>query len=126
MIREYLVNKMRTFIFTTALPPVIIQWTSFVFTRLPNFRQRREKLQLVSSKLKETLEHKGYVCPSSSHIIPMITGESSIAVRKAEELQRKGFYALPVRPPTVPEGTSRIRFSLTAEISEEEIVRLTT
>ena len=126
VIREYLVNKMRTFIFTTALPPVIIQWTSFVFTRLPNFRQRREKLQLVSSKLKETLEHKGYVCPSSSHIIPMITGESSIAVRKAEELQRKGFYALPVRPPTVPEGTSRIRFSLTAEISEEEIVRLTT
>ena len=115
VIREYLVNKMRTFIFTTALPPVIIQWTSFVFTRLPNFRQRREKLQLVSSKLKETLEHKGYVCPSSS-----------IAVRKAEELQRKGFYALPVRPPTVPEGTSRIRFSLTAEISEEEIVRLTT
>ena len=126
VIREYLVNKMRTFIFTTALPPVIIQWTSFVFTRLPNFRQRREKLQLVSSKLKEVLEHKGYVCPSSSHIIPMITGESSIAVRKAEELQRKGFYALPVRPPTVPEGTSRIRFSLTAEISEEEIVRLTT
>ena len=126
VIREYLVNKMRTFIFTTALPPVIIQWTSFVFTRLPNFRQRRKKLQLVSSKLKETLEHKGYVCPSSSHIIPMITGESSIAVRKAEELQRKGFYALPVRPPTVPEGTSRIRFSLTAEISEEEIVRLTT
>ena len=126
VIREYLVNKMRTFIFTTALPPVIIQWTSFVFTRLPNFRQRREKLQLVSSKLKEALEHKGYVCPSNSHIIPMITGESSIAVRKAEELQRKGFYALPVRPPTVPEGTSRIRFSLTAEISEEEIVRLTT
>ena len=126
VILEYLVNKMRTFIFTTALPPVIIQWTSFVFTRLPNFRQRREKLQLVSSKLKEVLEHKGYVCPSSSHIIPMITGESSIAVRKAEELQRKGFYALPVRPPTVPEGTSRIRFSLTAEISEEEIVRLTT
>ena len=125
VIREYLVNKMRTFIFTTALPPVIIQWTSFVFTRLPNFRQRREKLQLVSSKLKEVLEHKGYVCPSSSHIIPMITGESSIAVRKAEELQRKGFYALPVRPPTVPEGTSRIRFSLTAEIRSEEIEELT-
>ena len=124
VIREYLVNKMRTFIFTTALPPVIIQWTSFVFTRLPNFRQRREKLQLVSSKLKEALERKGYVCPSSSHIVPMITGESSITVRKAEELQRKGFYALPVRPPTVPEGTSRIRFSLTADIREDEIGEL--
>lgn len=126
VIREYLVNKMRTFIFTTALPPVIIQWTSFAFTRLPNFRQRREKLQLASSKLKEALERKGYACPSSSHIVPMITGESNIAIRKAEELQRKGFYALPVRPPTVPEGTSRIRFSLTAEISEEEILLMTT
>ncbi len=126
VIREYLVNKMRTFIFTTALPPVIIQWTSFVFTRLPDFRQKRKNLQWVSSKLKEALEHQGYSCPSSSHIVPMITGESSIAIQKAEELQRKGFYALPVRPPTVPEGTSRIRFSLTAEISEEEISIMTT
>ena len=126
VIREYLVNKMRTFIFTTALPPVIIQWTSFVFTRLPDFRQRRKNLQWVSSKLKEALERQGYNCPSSSHIVPMITGESSIAIQKAEELQRKGFYALPVRPPTVPEGTSRIRFSLTAEISEEEISIMTT
>ena len=126
VIREYLVNKMRTFIFTTALPPVIIQWTSFVFTRLPDFRQRRKNLQWVSSKLKEALERQGYNCPSSSHIVPMITGESSIAIQKAEELQRKGLYALPVRPPTVPEGTSRIRFSLTAEISEEEISIMTT
>ena len=45
-------------------------------------------------------------------------------LRKAEELQRKGFYALPVRPPTVPEGTSRIRFSLTAEIRESEMEKL--
>ena len=126
VIREYLINKMRTFIFTTALPPVIIQWTSFIFTRLPDVRQRRKNLQWVSSKLKEALERQGYNCPSSSHIVPMITGESSIAIQKAEELQRKGFYALPVRPPTVPEGTSRIRFSLTAEISEEEISIMTT
>ena len=47
-----------------------------------------------------------------------------MAIRKAEELQRKGFYALPVRPPTVPEGTSRIRFSLTAEIRESEMEKL--
>ena len=45
-------------------------------------------------------------------------------VRMAEELQRKGFYALPVRPPTIPEGTSRIRFSLTADVTEEEVKRV--
>ena len=54
----------------------------------------------------------------------MIAGESSSAVRMAEELQRKGFYALPVRPPTVPAGTSRIRFSLTADVTEEEVKRV--
>lgn len=124
VIREYLINKMRTFIFTTALPPVTIQWTSFVLERLAGFQQRREALRLISKQLKESLESKGYACPSTSHIVPLITGESSLAIRKAEELQRKGFYALPVRPPTVPEGTSRIRFSLTADIREEEIDRI--
>ncbi|MCQ6453595.1 hypothetical protein NPN23_24200, partial [Vibrio parahaemolyticus] len=62
--------------------------------------------------------------PSVSHIVPMIIGASEDTILKAEELQRKGFYALPVRPPTVPDGTSRIRFSLTADITEREIDQL--
>lgn len=124
VIREYLINKMRTFIFTTALPPVMIQWTSFVLERLAGFRQRRETLRFLSNQLREALKNKGYDCPSTSHIVPLITGESCVAIRKAEELQRKGFYALPVRPPTVLEGTSRIRFSLTAEVRESEMEEL--
>lgn len=124
VIREYLINKMRTFIFTTALPPVAVQWTSFMLERLAGFRQRREALRFLSNQLREALKNKGYDCPSTSHIVPLITGESCVAIRKAEELQRKGFYALPVRPPTVPEGTSRIRFSLTAEIRESEMEKL--
>lgn len=124
VIREYLINKMRTFIFTTALPPVAVQWTSFMLERLAGFRQRRETLRFLSNQLREALKNKGYDCPSTSHIVPLITGESCVAIRKAEELQRKGFYALPVRPPTVPEGTSRIRFSLTAEIRESEMEKL--
>ena len=124
VIREYLINKMRTFIFTTALPPVTVQWTSFMLERLAGFWQRREALRFLSNQLREALKNKGYDCPSTSHIVPLITGESCVAIRKAEELQRKGFYALPVRPPTVPEGTSRIRFSLTAEIRESEMEKL--
>ena len=124
VIREYLINKMRTFIFTTALPPVTVRWTSFMLERLAGFRQRRETLRFLSNQLREALKNKGYDCPSTSHIVPLITGESCVAIRKAEELQRKGFYALPVRPPTVPEGTSRIRFSLTAEIRESEMEKL--
>lgn len=123
-VRDYLVNKMRTLIFTTALPPVNLMWTLFVLERLDSFNIQREKLQQISSLLKEALMKKGYDCPSSSHILPMTIGDSGDTVLKAEALQRKGFYALPVRPPTVPDGTSRIRFSLTAAITEEEIRNL--
>ena len=71
---------------------------------------RRERLKKISSLLKDALVKKGYACPSTSHILPMTIGDSGDTVLKADFLQRKGFYALPVRPPTVPEGTSRIPF----------------
>lgn len=123
-IREYLVNRMRTFIFTTAQPPVNIAWTLFIVRKLAGFHERRIHLKNISNILRGALTEKGYACPSESYIVPMIVGSSSETVLRAEELQRHGFYALPVRPPTVPEGTSRIRFSLTADITEEEIKEL--
>ncbi len=121
MIREYLVNRMRTLIFTTALPPVNIAWTVFILRKLVDMQDRREHLARISRTLREALQERGYACPSVSHIVPMIVGPSTDTVLRAEALQRHGFYALPVRPPTVPEDTSRIRFSLTAAIKEEEI-----
>ncbi len=124
VIREYLVNRMRTLIFTTGLPPVNIAWTLFVVRRLADMRERREHLAHISRSLREALQAQGYACPGASHIVPMIIGQSADTVLKAEALQRHGFYALPVRPPTVPEGTSRIRFSLTADIRQEEIEEL--
>jgi 8-amino-7-oxononanoate synthase len=54
----------------------------------------------------------------------MTIGPSDATILEAEQLQRLGFYVLPVRPPTVPEGTSRLRFSLTAGVSEEEVREL--
>ena len=120
-IREYLVNRMRTLIFTTALPPTSIAWTLFIVRKLAGMQDHREHLARISRTLREALQAKGYGCPSASHIVPLIIGPSADTVLCAELLQRHGFYALPVRPPTVPEGTSRIRFSLTADITEQEI-----
>lgn len=120
-IREYLVNRMRTFIFTTALPPTSIAWTLFIVRKLAGMQDRRKHLVSISRMLREALQAKGYDCPSVSHIVPLVVGPSADTVLRAEMLQRHGFYALPVRPPTVPEGTSRIRFSLTADIEEREI-----
>lgn len=123
-IREYLVNCMRPLIFSTALPPIQIAWTRFIFERLPQFGELREKLALTGHLLAGALEGKGGEI-SESHIIPFIVGENKECILKAEELQRKGFYCLPVRPPTVPKGTARIRFSLTAEVTSEQIIQLT-
>jgi 8-amino-7-oxononanoate synthase len=124
ILREWLVNRMRTLIFTTALPPVNLMWTRFILERLPEFGARRERLHRNSELLRTLIEAKGFETPSGSHIVPLIVGDSREAVRKAEDMRRAGFYVLPVRPPTVPEGTSRIRISLTADITADEVRRI--
>lgn len=124
VIKEYLVNKMRTLIFTTALPPVNVAWSLFVMERLQQFGGRREHLDRISSEVRKAFALRGMQMPSGSHIIPMIIGSSADAVLRAEDMQRHGFYVLPIRPPTVPEGTSRLRFSLTASLKEEDIAKL--
>lgn len=124
IVKEYLVNRMRTLIFTTALPPINIAWTLFILRKLPSLKQEREHLVAIGKQLRQGLEAKEYVCPSMSHIVPLIIGSNAETLWTVEKLQKNGFYALPVRPPTVPEGTSRIRFSLTADVSEEDVERL--
>ena len=123
-IRNYLINKVRPFIFTTALPPVNIAWTKFLLERLSQWDDRRQWLAEASSRLRTCIREMGCECTSESQIVPLTLGASEKAIEKAAEMQRKGFYVLPVRPPTVPEGTSRLRFSLTAAITPEEISRL--
>lgn len=125
IIRDYLVNKMRTLIFTTALPPVNVAWTRFVVERLADMNERRQRLDELASCLRRALKAHGWDCPSESHIVPMIVGDSHEATHKAEQLQKLGYYVLPVRPPTVPPGTSRLRFSLNAAITTDELKRLT-
>ena len=78
----------------------------------------------MSDRLRQTLREKGYAVTSESHIVPLIIGASDNAILKSSELQHNGFYVLPVRPPTVPEGTSRLRFSLSAALTETEITCL--
>ena len=124
VIKEYLVNKMRTLIFTTALPPVNVAWSLFIMERLQLFGERRKHLDRISSEVRKAFALRGMQMPSGSHIIPMIIGSSADAVLRAEDMQRHGFYVLPIRPPTVPEGTSRLRFSLTASLKEEDIAKL--
>ena len=122
--RDYLINRMRTFIFTTALPPIQLEWSFFVLNQMINMKEERMWLRKSSQTVKEALEEKGFTSTSSSHILPVVIGDSKETILKAGEMQRKGFYMLPVRPPTVPEGTSRLRISLTAGITSAELNQL--
>lgn len=123
-VRDILVNRMRPFIFSTALPPVNWMWTAFMLGRMSGLKPLREHLASISLQLCNKLKNKGFKMVSESQIIPLVVGDSQAAVKLASALRDRGFYALPVRPPTVPNGTSRIRFSLTANMSGEHIAAL--
>jgi 8-amino-7-oxononanoate synthase len=114
--KEYLVNHSRTLIFTTALPPVNLAWTAFLFERLPSFNDRREKLSKLSADFANLLEVK-----AESHIVPYIIGSNQEAIAASELLRENGFNVLPIRYPTVPQGTARLRFSLNATINFEDL-----
>lgn len=122
--KDFLVNKMRTVIFSTALPPVNMARTLFVLENMAGMVRRRENLSRVSALLRDAVREMGLDCPSDSHIVPLQAGESKRAVELAQKMREAGFYLLPVRPPTVPEGTSRLRVSLTADMTADEIGRL--
>ncbi len=114
-LRSYLLNTARSFIFSTALPPLNVAYTLHVLKAMRSMNEERMKLRNLSQRLKEGLERvTGKCCPSTSQIIPWITGDSALAVEYASRLRKLGFMAMPIRRPTVAAGTERIRFSLSA------------
>lgn len=124
--KQYLVNTMRPLIFTTALPPVNLEWTLFIVNKICDMQERRVHLAQIGRRVRAVLNPLNGGIVSSSHIIPYVLGESERAVEVALSLQHEGFYLLPVRPPTVPPDTSRLRISLNAECSDTDIDRLIT
>lgn len=123
LIKDYLINTMRPLIFSTALPPLNVAWTHFLFEQLPHFKAQRQHLARLSGILRQALAER-QPHSSQSHIVPYLLGDNQTTVEKARQLQALGYYCLPIRPPTVPQGTSRIRFSLTADLSEAELTAL--
>lgn len=121
ILKECLINQMRPLIFSTALPPFNVAWTHFIFERLPQFSKERTHLEQLSAFLRREVEHRTQIMPSQTCIVPYILGENEVTLAKAKALQEQGYYCLPIRPPTVPKGTSRIRLSLTADMTMDEV-----
>lgn len=124
VIREYLVNTMRPLIFSTALPPASVRWTEFAMERLIRQNNERKTLAGISARLRGDLVSVGLKTAGESHVVPLVVGDNTKAVRLSDYLQDNGFFVLPIRTPTVPPGSERLRFSLTTQITEQQIDRL--
>lgn len=117
--RDFMVNKARSLIFSTALPPVNIAWSDFIFRRMLDMDGERRQLAALSVRLAKALGRK-----EAGHIRPLIVGDPRKAVEMSQRLLAAGYKVLPIRTPTVPPGTERLRFSLSASVSPEAIDRL--
>ena len=115
---------MRPLIFSTAQPPISMAWTQFVLKHITTMHAERKYLENFSSQLINQVKLKGFTCPSTSQIVPVIIGDSQQTVEKAQQLQKAGFYIMPVRPPTVPKGSSRLRISLNTHMKDADLEQL--
>ncbi len=123
-IYDYLVNHSRSLIFTTALPPVVLNWNYFVFTLSLEMKEEREQLKLLSQKLREDLVRNNLITDGSTNIVPVMIGDNQKALNVAQKMPEKGYLIFPVRPPAVPEGTARFRLSLTANMQWQDIEQI--
>lgn len=121
LIKQVLINTMRPLIFSTNLPPVNALWSNFVLNKSLQLENAREHLQGNARYFIQKIKDLGYQCPSDSHIIPIIVGDNDKTVALADELHAQGFYVLPIRPPTVPLHTARLRVCLRADITQGQI-----
>jgi 8-amino-7-oxononanoate synthase len=120
---DWLWNSARTQMFSTALPPSLCAAACTAFTLMETEPDRRLRLLHSASRLREELVFQGVsVVPNSvGPIVPIVLGSPKAAVIAAERLLASGLLVPAIRPPTVPQGTSRLRMSLTAAFRPEEM-----
>ena len=128
---EYLMQRARPFIFSTAPPPALASAICTSLTLIEHEPERRERVRELAACLRAYLSAAGVpIGPGTSHIVPILIGDNDAAVALAGMVQRDGFDVRAIRPPTVPPGTARLRVSvnanLTPELVEQFVISLTT
>lgn len=119
---DFLVNRARSFVFSTALPPAVAAASLAAVRLIREEPGLRQELAALVARFKECLRQGGIAADlGPSQIIPLQVGESTAAVAVAERLREHGLFVPAVRPPTVPEGTARLRFSVTRHLSEADL-----
>ncbi len=122
---DYLVNRSRPFIFNTALPPASVGAALAALDIVAAEPERRAHLDTLAARLRDGLLEAGYP-PSDSEtaIVPLLLGSAGAALALERRLRDAGILSRAIRPPTVPEGTARIRFNLIATHTTEDVDRV--
>jgi len=122
---DTVINKGRSFIFTTGLSPLCVAAAQAALSLVQEEAGTRMKVQKLAARLREGLHGMGFdILGSESQIVPILLGEPAEALSCAERLRQGGIFAPAIRPPTVHAGQCRIRFSVTAEHEEKDIDQL--
>jgi 8-amino-7-oxononanoate synthase len=124
-LRDYLINRCAGFIYSTALPPPVLGAIDAALDLVPRMDAERRDLQRLAERLRLGLRAAGFdTGPSTTHIVPVLTGEEAQTMALSATLEREGLLGVAIRPPTVPPGASRVRFALTAAHSADDVDRL--
>lgn len=125
LVREVLIQRCGGLIYTTALPPPVLGAMQAALELLPQLDDARTHLARQAARLREALKQQGWnIGGSDTHIIPVILDDEGAALHMAARLFEKDIFALAIRPPTVPRGSSRLRFSLSAAHGADDIAAL--
>ena len=118
---DYLLNRARAFVFTTAQPPALAAAASAALRIVQAEPELRVRLRRNAARVRSALRIPG---ASDGHIVPVLIGESDATMRIGAELRERGILVGAVRPPTVPLGTSRLRITISAAHTDADIDRL--
>ena len=125
-LKQYLINRARTFIFSTALPPYMAAQMRAAIRIVASADRERSDLVALSAFLRRQLREAGFdIGRGDTQIVPVFLGENDRAIRFSGLLNDAGFGVRPIRPPSVPAGTSRLRISLNARLSTDLLARFT-
>jgi 8-amino-7-oxononanoate synthase len=122
---ESLLQRARTYIYTTALPPAVAAATREALRVLRDEPERRERVRAHAARFQAGVRALGLqAMPSATPIQPLLAGDEAAAVAASESLFELGFWVPAIRPPTVPAGTSRLRFTFSASHTAAQIDQL--
>lgn len=122
--RDYLVNRCTGLIYSTGLPPPVLGAIDAALDLVPALDGERAHVARLAERFRQGARELGYATQSTTQIVPVVVGEAEAALTLAGKLAEAGIWVTPIRPPTVPKGTARLRIAFSAAHGEADLDRL--